>query len=105
MDSNEFTRILAGWADQEHALAQEANESQDERSHSIYLMKESMYRNMLTTLGIKAPDKLARIALEMSVRAELFKADGDMDNADRCMIQRACAERVIALLRERGKIK
>ena len=102
MDLAELGRILDIWADEEGQAAARARSNGDERAHSISLMKQNMYSTMLKTLAAKAPQRLASTADEMTRRAEENRLHGDLDSADRCEIQRACIERVQALVRKLG---
>lgn len=105
MNKAELIRVMDQWAEEEKENACRAKALDDERGHSIALMKESMYRTMLKTLALKAPAKLAGTADEMTARAEKHMAAGDADSADRCIIQRSCIKRVIELLqKEEGDV-
>ena len=102
MNLTEIERILDSWAEEEAQSAVRAQSAGDERARSIALMKQNMYGTMLKTLATKAPMKLASTADEMTRRAETHHLHGDLDSADRCMIQHACIERVRELVREHG---
>ena len=105
MDRNELEMTLDIWADEEARHAAKAKSDGDERMHSIHLMKKSMYRTMLKVIAVKAPARLAATAAEMEERAKKFTANGDHDNAERCLIQKSCIERVIGLLEETGGVR
>lgn len=100
MNNSEFCRVMDAWAQEEAENARKAQEIGDEREHSVSLMKESMYHTMLKTIGLKAPARLTSAAEEMTARAERHSQNGDIDSADRCLLQRACIERVMELINE-----
>jgi len=100
----EFFEIMDAWAEREAEIARTAATEGDERERSIALMKESMYRTMLRTIAVKAPARLKTTAEEMAARAEKFTAAGDIDAADRCIIQKGCIERVMKLMADNGGI-
>lgn len=104
MTQAEFFEIMDKWADSEAESARKAADAGDERERSIALMKESMYRTMLRTIAVKAPARLTATADEMAARAEKFTRAGDIDAADRCIIQKGCIERVMKLMADNGGI-
>lgn len=104
MDLDLFDSVLDKWAAAEEAVAEKAKIAGDERSHSIALMKKSMYSTMLRTLGRNHPNALEGCAADLGKRREKQLALGDTDAADRISQQLACIRRVQDLIIELGGI-
>ena len=98
MDMKRYDAALLEWAADEARAAEAARNAGDERALSLAQMKKSMYETMLMTLGHKSPEKLLKCADEMARRAESFRARGDYDSEERCMVQRGAILRAAGLL-------
>ena len=102
MDIKRFDEIIDAWAREEAINAENAKRKDDERGHSIALMKQSMYSTMLKTLGHNAPKAMAGCINDLEKRREKQIQRGDADAADRISIQIACIQRVQQLVVELG---
>lgn len=102
MDLTRFDEMLDKWANEEAEAAEKAKAAGDERSHSIALMKKSMYSTMLKTLGHNAPKAIEGCANDLIARKAKQTELRDEDAADRISIQIDCIRRVQRLIRELG---
>ena len=102
MDIRRFDEFIDELAHEEARSAEAAKLIGDERSHSIALMKQSMYSTMLKTLGHKAPKAMAGCIRDLETRMETLRRLGDADSVDRISIQIGCIRKVQQLVVELG---
>lgn len=102
MDLTRYDEILDMWAAQENLAAEKAKAAEDERGHSIALMKKSMYSTMLKTLGHTAPSALEKCKSDLLKRMEKQRELRDADSEERISIQIGCIIRVQQLIEELG---
>ena len=89
---DQYNKALAIRAKEEHELAQQSLEKEDERMHSIHLMLESMCGDMLRELGKAqhhAPQAgVMRRMQERALQEEAqMKQRDDFDSADRARLK------------------
>ena len=100
----QYYAALDAEAHRMNEAAAEAKKNGDERKHSVYLMKASMFGEMLKVLGRvehegKRPNALETLIESFSGEAEKQRAIGDYDAMDRAEQKSAAVQFALDALR------
>lgn len=102
-----YEQTLDAWAEAERAMAAQATEADDERMHSIHLMKASMMGDMLKALGraelFGKPGVLEKIAAQFEAESQKMSEKEDFDAAERALIKAQTVRRALACLKGAGE--